>query len=298
MLDFATLAPLLAAHDRALHHPVRSFSIGDRAVDFERERLVMGVLNLSPDSWHSVCRTEAEAFTFIDQLTRDGVDIIDIGAESTMPDTDRVDAAGQIERLGPVVDYAVAAGALVSVESYLPEVLEAAGRRGAQVFNVTGTAGYDDIFALARRFEATVVLCYMNAEHSRATEALGGLDDWIPRQEAYFRALLGQAEAAGVPRVIVDPGLGFYYRDLSDPEVKARWHIETLVQTFRLKALGVPLLNITPVAPGVFDDAVYRVAEPFYAVLGFLGGAHVLRTHEVEAVARIRHALNLPEGPL
>ena len=85
MLDHQVLSALLEKYRGALGKPVRTFTLGGRLFDFNRYRYLVGVINLSTDSWYreSVCATTAEAIARAEMLHTDGADIIDIGAEST-----------------------------------------------------------------------------------------------------------------------------------------------------------------------------------------------------------------------
>ena len=83
MLDHQVLSALLEKYRAALGKPVRTFTLGGRLFDFNRYRYLVGVINLSTDSWYreSVCATTAEAIARAEMLHTDGADIIDIGAE-------------------------------------------------------------------------------------------------------------------------------------------------------------------------------------------------------------------------
>lgn len=294
MLDFQSIEALLSRHREALQTPVRRFDIGGTPFDLNRRRALMGVINLSPDSWYteSVCTTPEAAIARGRALAAEGADIVDIGAESTLPDAERVDAQGQIERLEPVVRALAGAGVRVSVESYHPEVLEAGARAGACVFNLTGRGTTDDVLRLARRHDAAVIHCYVQGETVRDVQAFQFFEDTMGAIEGYFRERLARAEALGVHRNIVDPGLGFYYRNLNDSAQRVSYQLHTFLSTPRLNRLGYPTLNILPHAPEAFGEAHRRAAEPFFAVLALLG-THVVRTHELATVARIRTALEL-----
>jgi dihydropteroate synthase len=92
----------------------------------------------------------------------------------------------------------------------------------------------------------------------------------------------------GAAKVILDPGLGFYYRNLRDGATRVRHQMRTLVGTFRLRTLGFPVCHALPHAFEHFGEEV-RCAEPFFAVLASLGKTDLLRTHEV---ARVKAVLN------
>jgi dihydropteroate synthase len=299
MLDFRVIRRLLEAHGAALDAPVKSFDIGGRTFDFHRHRYLTGVINLSPDSWYreSVCPDADAAIARGRQLMKEGAHLIDIGAESSLPDAERVDVAGQLDRLRPVVKTLVADGALVSVESYHPEVLDACGEAGAHVFNITGMKEAEAIFEVAARHRAALILCHVEGDNVREVTDLRAVGDHIPRLLEYFRGLIGQMEAAGVDRAFVDPGLGFYYRNLEDGTTRVRHQLDTFLETFRLAELGYPTFNIVPHAPHVFGEEERRSAEPFFSVLAFLGGTHMVRTHEVRRLARVLRALELYPSP-
>jgi dihydropteroate synthase len=298
MLDFRTLRRLIQEHGAALDAPVREFDIGGRPFRFNERRTLMGVINLSLDSWYqeSVCRTEAEAIARGIALAEQGADFVDLGAESTLPNAARVGREEQIARLIPPIRALAARGILCSVESYDPAVLEAAALAGARIFNLTGFAEEDEALRLAARFEAAVILCYVQGQHVRQVGNFEFADDVTAEQEAYFREHLARATALGVQRLIVDPGLGFYYRNLEDGALRVNYQLHTFVNAFRWNRLGYPILNILPHAPEIFGPELRRSAEPFFAVLAMLGGTHIVRTHEMPVVAKIRAALDAYRG--
>lgn len=299
MLDFKTLRGLLGEHGSALDCAVREFDIAGRRFDFNRRRALMGVINLSPDSWYreSVCLTEGDAIARGLDLAAQGADIVDLGAESTMPDAARVGAQEQMDRLVPVVKALAARGVICSVESYDLRVIEAAAQAGARVFNLTGLTEVDEVLRLAARFEAAVILCYVQGRHVRQVGDFEFAPDVTAEQEQYFREHVARAEGLGVRRLIVDPGLGFYYRNLEDGALRVNYQLHTFINAFRWNRLGCPVMNILPHAPDIFGPEYRRSAEPFFAVLALLGGTHIVRTHELPAVARVRAALDAYVGP-
>lgn len=295
MLDFRVIKKLLDQHGQVLNSPVRNFSIGDQKFIFDQNRYLTGVINLSGDSWYkeSVCLDPAQAIARGIQLAKEGAHLVDIGAESSLPDAERVDVTGQIERLVPVVRGLVSEGVLVSVESYHPEVLDACGEAGAHVFNVTGMRDADAIFEVAACHQAAIILCHVQGDNVREVTNLSDVGDIIPKLLGYFRSLIERMEAKGVTRAFVDPGLGFYYRNLEDGQHRIRYQLDTFLETFRLAELGYPTFNIVPHAPEVFLEDERRQAEPFFSVLAFLGGTHMVRTHEVRRLSRVLKALKL-----
>lgn len=91
-------------------------------------------------------------------------------------------------------------------------------------------------------------------------------------------------------QLIIDPGLGFHYANLTTPGVRAQQQATMLASTFRLRVLGVPVCQALPHAFDLFEEEL-RTAEAFFAVLALLGRAGVLRAHEVARVAAVVRAM-------
>ena len=295
VLDYYALSEVFDLYRQALNTPVRTFSMGGRYFDFNRYRYLVGVINLSTDSWYreSVCATTEDAIRRAEMLAQDGADLIDIGAESTLPQARRADVQQQLDRLLPVVEALKARNLLVSVESYYPEVFEACAKVGADVFNLTGMRHEAEVFKLAVQHDAAVILCYVQGETVREVSDLRLHRDMIATIRDAFRAVLARAEQVGLTKCFIDPGLGFYYNNLQDSRRRIQYQINTFVQCFRLHELGYPTFNILPHAPEIFLEDERRAAEPFFSVLAMLGGTHVIRSHEVRTVHRIRQVMDL-----
>src|SRR5271170_3470836 len=116
MLSLENLAGLLEEHRAEAAVKVREFSLGGRFFAFNSEPAIMGVVNLSPDSWYreSVCLTAEKAVERGKILHAQGAAIIDVGAESTLAHATRLDQTGQQEKLLPVVKELAAANLIVS----------------------------------------------------------------------------------------------------------------------------------------------------------------------------------------
>ena len=112
---------------------------------------------------------------------------------------------------------------------------------------------------------------------------LGG--DPITMLHDFFARQIEAATDAGVSRIWIDPGLGFYYRNLQDSGARIRHQMRVFLNTFRLRALGWPICHALPHAFECFVEEV-RTAEAFFAVLALLGQTNLLRTHESRKGAR------------
>lgn len=294
VLNLEYLAELAIRYRNELDLPVKSFGIKGSDVQFGREPALMGVVNLSRESWYreSVAPTVEAAIHRGNVLAAQGAAIIDLGAESTLPNAARVDASSQIEQLCPVIQGLSSVDALISVETYAPEVARACLEAGASVLNLTGTGDDKEAFDLAVEFGAAVILCFVKGENVREVSTLGDEGDPITPLVEHFAPRVEMAEAAGLERLFIDPGLGFYYGDLTDGRERVARQSEVFLNSFRLKQLGYPICQALPHAFDFFLEEV-RTAEGVFAVLAAIGGCDLFRTHEVPRVRAVLETLGV-----
>src|SRR4029453_10573977 len=169
MLDHQALHHVFTTYQHALNHPVRTFTIGGGLFFFNPYRCLVGVINLPAASWYRerVCPTTQAAIARAEMLANDGAELIDLGAESTLPEARRADIQQQLDRLLPVIEALKARNLLISVESYYPEVLETCAQAGADIFNLTGLRYSQEIFRLAVQYDVAMILCYVQVETVR-----------------------------------------------------------------------------------------------------------------------------------
>ena len=282
MLGLEQLAELMEQNRPAAGARVKEFAIGGRQFAFNSRPAIMGVVNLSADSWYreSVCLTAESAVRRGRVMHEQGADIVDVGAESTLAHADRVDDAGQNARLLPVIRGLREAGILVSVETYEPGVTRACLEAGANILNMTGTDRSDELFRMVAAHDAAVIICYVQGRNVREVGDFDLDADPVALMQDYFARQVEIAARNGVDKVLIDPGLGFYYRNLQDSSVRVRHQMRVFLNTFRLRALGFPICHALPHAFEYFGEQV-RCAEPFFAVLAALGKTDLFRTHEV-----------------
>lgn len=282
MLGLEQLAELLEQNRPAAGARVKEFAIGGRQFAFNSRPAIMGVVNLSADSWYreSVCLTAESAVRRGRVMHEQGADIVDVGAESTLAHAARVDDTGQNARLLPVIRGLREAGILVSVETYEPAVTRACLEAGANILNLTGTDRSDELFRMVAAHDAAVIICYVQGRNVREVGDFDLEADPVTLMQDYFARQVEIAARNGVDKVLIDPGLGFYYRNLQDSSVRVRHQMRVFLNTFRLRALGFPICHALPHAFEYFGEQV-RCAEPFFAVLAALGKTDLFRTHEV-----------------
>jgi dihydropteroate synthase len=294
MLKLEQLAGLLEQYRAAAAAQVKEFSIGGRPFAFNTQSAIMGVVNLSPDSWYreSVCLTAEAAIQRARVLTAQGADLVDLGAESTLAHAARVDEAAQNHKLVPLVREMRQAGILVSVETYSPGVARACLEAGANILNLTGTEGADELYRLVAARDAAVIICYVQGKNVREVGDFDLSADPVERMREYFARQIEIAQRCGVAKIVLDPGLGFYYRNLQDSAARVRHQMTVFLNTFRLRALGFPVCHALPHAFEFFRDEV-RCAEPFFAVLAALGKTDMFRTHEVPRLKAVLETLKV-----
>jgi dihydropteroate synthase len=292
MLKLENLAELLEQYGTAASARVREFSIGGIKFNFNLQPAIMGVVNLSADSWYreSVCLSTAAAVQRGKVLAAQGAQIIDVGAESTLAHAARADDVAQKSKLIPVVKQLSAEKILVSVETYSPAVTRASLEAGANILNLTGTATAKDIFKMVAAHDAAVIICFVKGRNVRKVGDYDLSADPVPMLRDYFSRQIETAQRNGVEKIFLDPGLGFYYRNLQDSAVRVRHQLNIFLNTFRLRELGFPVCHALPHAFEFFGDEV-RCAEPFFAVLAALGKTDLFRTHEVPRIKAVLDTL-------
>jgi len=262
----------------------------DEILDSHRtgQVIVMGVLNVTPDSFSDGGRflyaetAIARAQTMLDE----GADIIDIGAESTRPGSQRVGADEQIARLRDILPTVTATGAPVSIDTTSSRVAAFALDAGATIINDV-SAGRDDpdLLPLAASRSAALVLMHMLGQ-PKTMQADPQYDDVVAQVRGFLAERLAAAASAGVDveKCIVDPGIGFGKR--------LEHNVALLAGTAELCRLGRPILigasrkRFIGELTGQ-DDPDQRVAGTIAACLSaWRQGATIFRVHDVGAVAQ------------
>jgi dihydropteroate synthase len=278
---------------RACHHiqlPCGSLEVG-------RRTLVMGVLNVTPDSF-----SDGNRFYQVDQavehalqLEAEGADLLDIGAESTRPPHQEIlPAEEELRRLIPVVERLSGRIKIpLSIDTYKSAVAEAALQRGAALVNdISGLRFERTMVEVVRKYQAGLILM-----HSRGGPAqLHGLAPLKDIWRSVYRGLqssLKKALRGGIPRqqILLDPGLGFGKQPednlilLKKLGTMAKFHVPILVGASRKSFIG-KVLNL-PVEDRLAGSLACVAAAIFQ-------GVHIVRVHDVQPtvqVARICDAI-------
>lgn len=244
--------------------------------------LVMGILNLTPDSFSDGGRfMEREAaIDRAHQMVDEGADIIDVGAESTRPGSEPISAAEELKRLMPVLEVLVEQiPCPLSVDTYKSEVAEEAAKCGAHILNDIWGLKYDpELARVAGEYGLPLILM-----HNQRGTAYG---DLMGEVIASLSNSIATAVERGVPRenIIVDPGIGFG-KDTNQ-------NLEVLRRLGELRVLGCPILLGTSrksVIGNVLGLPVNERMEGTAATvaLGISAGANIVRVHDVKEMVRV-----------
>ncbi|AJE04846.1 dihydropteroate synthase [Geobacter pickeringii] len=275
------------------------WAFGRRSLDLSRRPCIMGILNVTPDSF-SDGNTYFDRFRAVDralEMEAEGADIIDIGGESTRPFSPPVDVDEELRRVVPVVE--ALAGRLsipISVDTYKAAVVRATMNAGAEIANDISGLTFDDAMsaAVAESGAGLVVM------HTRGTpdsmQLSTGYDDIMADVVSFLGQSLHRARAAGIPdeRVVIDPGIGF--------GKSVAGNLEILRRLSEFAGLGRPVLLgtsrktfIGKVLGREVDERLFGTAAT--VALGVARGASIFRVHDVKAmrdVADMAHAIAYP----
>jgi dihydropteroate synthase len=257
--------------------------------------VVVGVVNATPDSFSDRGdRSTTGSIRQVHEHIEAGAGIIEIGGESNVTNRPAVTAGVELERILPVVEAAVGAGAIVSVDTYKPEVAEGALSAGAAIVNDISGSDSGSMLAVCARHQAGIVVMHTEVPPKSQLWDEGLYPEGvIARQVEFFSDRLGQLAEAGIgtDQVIIDPGPDF--------GKTPRQTVDSLRGIPRLLEFGCPVM--LAVSWRDFVGAITgrrpsgRAAGTLAAIsVGLDLGARVLRVHDVAATVdflKVRAAL-------
>jgi dihydropteroate synthase len=260
-----------------------------RRLDYAGRTLVMGILNVTPDSFSDGGRSAAldDAVANAHRLVAEGADILDIGGESTRPGHTPVPAEEELRRVLPAVEALAGLPVPLSIDTQKAAVAEAALKAGASLLNdIWGLMGDPDMARVAAAHDAGVV-----AMHNRAN--VDPEVDIVADILGFFEQALERAARAGIrpDRIALDPGIGFgktfeqNLKALASLETFGRLGFPLLLGTSRKSLIG-KVIETTPAErlPGTIASNV----------LGIRAGCAIIRVHDVAAhvqAARVTEAI-------
>jgi dihydropteroate synthase len=258
--------------------------------------LVMGVVNVTPDSFYDGGRyaSSAAAITHARRLAEEGADLLDVGGESSRPGSQAVPLEEELARVLPVLDGLRDLEVPVSVDTTKPDVMRAAIAGGAAMINdITALAAPGAIDAVATS-DAAVCLMHMQGE-PRTMQADPVYADVVAEVREFLAARVAACVAAGIPRdrIVIDPGFGFG---------KTVEHNLTLLRSLgAIAALGVPVLagwsrksSLGRITGRALEERL--AASLAAALIAVQHGARIVRVHDVAATRDVLAVLAAVQG--
>jgi dihydropteroate synthase len=267
--------------------PSGTLTLGERT-------LVMGVLNVTPDSFSDGGKffDAKRAVQHALAIERDGADIVDVGAESTRPGSEKISVAEELSRLLPVLERL--RGKLkipISVDTQKATVAERALGAGAEIINdISGLRADPELARVAARHEAALILMHMRGT-PRTMQKGPFARDVMRDVVSGLQHSITTAKKYGVPgsQIVIDPGIGFgknhaqNYELLAKLPELAKLGYPLMIGTSRKGFLGATLAKNGKPAP--VEERIWATAATIAASI--LNGAHVVRVHDVAEMKQI-----------
>jgi dihydropteroate synthase len=262
---------------------------GPHDLDCSAGTLVMGVLNVTPDSFSDGGRflDHESAVTHGLEMARDGADIIDVGGESTRPGSDPVTTDDELARVAPVVKrLAAETDGPISIDTRRADVARAAIEAGAAIVNDVSAGRDPAMFDTVRETGAGLVLMHMHGQpKTMQQEPLDRDVVGIVRDELASRVAAAEAEGIARDRLAIDPGLGF--GKTSEGSLRLMRHIDAFLDLRLPVVVGPSRKSFIGKALG--DLPVDQRLEGTAGAVAYLAsrGAHVVRVHDVPEMVRV-----------
>ncbi len=249
--------------------------------------LIMGILNVTPDSFSDGGKyTDLDSATEQAQIMCDqGVDILDVGGESTRPGAEAIQSDEQIARVVPVIKAIrtnVSETVLISIDTTLSEVAEAALEAGANIINDI-SAGQTDkrILTVASDWGVPIILMHMQGT-PKTMQDNPSYDDVVSEVIDSLKSRISEALTAGIKHenVVVDPGIGFGKRREDNIDLLA--HLSDLVAMGYPVLLGASRKRFMGSLCAVSDPAELVTATAVTTALGVMAGVQMYRVHDVK----------------
>ena len=262
-----------------------------KSYDLSQRTLLMGVLNVTPDSFSDGGRF-VEYEKAVEQgyrLAKGGADILDIGGESTRPGTKPLDEEEEIKRIIPVIrELGLRIDIPISVDTRKARVAEKALRAGAEMINDISALRFDERMAgVVREGGVPVVLMHMLGE-PETMQAEPRYHDLLGEIIDFFRERVAWAESQGIlpDSILLDPGIGF------GKSLEEQHNLILLKHLQRFKILGKPLMigtsrkafigRILGLPPQEREEGTMATVA-----VAILNGANIVRVHEVDRMRRV-----------
>ncbi len=262
--------------------------LGDKQLDLEKKVAIMGILNLTPDSFYDGGRynEKKKALIRVEKMISDGADLIDIGGESTRPRATKVSTEEELRRVIPIIGKIKELFEIpISVDTYKAQIAQEAIEAGADMINDIGGLKFDSkMKQVVAKYKVSLVLMHMKGTPGDMQNS-PQYDSLLGEIVSYLCESILTAKEAGIDeeKIVVDPGIGFG---------KSTHHnLEIINKLSELKNLGRPILigvSRKSFIGNVLDLPLQERLEGSLAAtcLAVANGARIVRTHDVKETRR------------
>lgn len=262
---------------------------GKHLLDLSARTHVMGILNVTPDSFFDGGHYQAlkDALARAHRMVEEGADIIDVGGESSRPGSDPLPLKEELKRVLPVVERLVQeVDVPISIDTYKAEVARRALALGAHMINdITALRGDPALGEVAAEYEVPLILMHMQGK-PKDMQDNPHYQALIPELLSFFREAIKRTSSAGVEEeaILLDPGIGFGKR--------TEHNLEIIRSLKEFLTLGRPLL-LGPSRKRLIGDVlglpVGERVEGTAAIVAaaILNGVHIVRVHDVREMVRV-----------
>ena len=268
----------------------------DRTIDLTNETIIMGILNLSPDSPvnRSVVSPE-NALERAYQLQNEGATIIDVGGNSTSSHALPISTEEEIARVIPAIEKLVQEGFLVSLDSWNPSVARKAAEIGVHLLNDVNGLQNDEMAAVAKDYQLPVCIMHMRGEPKKHYEVDQSYSNITNEIRDWFDNRLAELQSKGIKRenIILDPGFEFgkkmtdNLKLLSSLQLFKDFNLPILVSASR-KAFIAEAIGLGRTQKG---EGLLEATLAVQTISSYLG-ADILRVHDVKSASYVVKFVN------
>ena len=258
--------------------------------NFNNNISIMGIINLTPDSFSDggKLHNQQDIISKIEKWAHLGVDLIDVGCESSRPGANPINIEDEINRLNLILPVLkLFPDIFFSIDTYKPEVAEYALQNGFSIINDIYGARDNNMFLVAKKYDAPIIIMHMqgNPQNMQINPEYNNIIDEICQ---FFQDRIDQVIELGLNpnQIILDPGIGFG-KSISDND-------KILHNLVNIKSLGFPVLIGTSRKSFLTHDDLpnERIANSIASMtIGILNGANILRVHDVEDSIKVKTLL-------
>lgn len=267
--------------------PIITYKLGETRFEFGRRTYLMGILNVTPDSFSDGGRffDQTDAVLHAFQMIKDRVDIIDVGGESTRPGAEQISAEEEVRRVVPVISKIMQKSkAAVSVDTYKSEVATEALKAGASIVNDISGLHFDPKMA-DRIAEAGASVVIMHIKGTpKDMQSDPHYDNLVQEIYDYLAEAVEGARSKGIKQIMIDPGIGF--------GKTAEHNLELINRLEEFRGIGVPILigvSRKSFIGKILETPVEARLEGTAAAVtaSILHGADIVRVHDVREMRRV-----------